>query len=491
MNENPGGSPNPLNPNPGTEPESNSNTLDANPSEPVEQVDAQMTGTVPADMDNSVTVEEVSEVEVDPLTQATNGLTGQPVTDPLARPMEQAPPPEVAPPKKKKTGLIIGIIVAVVVLIGGGIAAALVIMNMNRGDAVAKAIEKVVNGNIPSNVAVDGTINLQSNSENSLVSGVEIALDAKASTSSMLNSSVAMVTMTFQEGETASFEFDEIYASNGDLYLKIDGATAALEDYAKLMAVAGSSEVLETDETKCVTDESGETKCAGVEEVEVDCEEGTDCSQTIVQDEGDDMLSAMLEAYAGMLEVVDGEWLRISVDELSQMTNTAGEDDSNTTCLVNFAGNIKNYSNSVAETYNKNPFISSTTKNVTIAPKGNGPVYKVTFDSEKMDGFIGAMKNSSLGQELSSCVGDIDGLAEGVANLPEIYVEVDKDYNFTRLYFTSEVDDAGASLTTDLGFNYPENINVAEPVEYKDFSAVIQEIFMSMYNLPDGTVTAQ
>ena len=128
---------------------------------------------------------------------------------------------------------------------------------------------------------------------------------------------------------------------------------------------------------------------------------------------------------------------------------------------------------------------------MTIAPKGSGPVYRVTLDSKKMASFINTIQNSSLAQELSSCMGDIDNLADNVANLPEVYVEVDKDYNFTRLYFASEIGDAGANLTTDLGFNYPENINVAEPVEYKDFSSVIQEIFMSMYNLPEGTVIDQ
>ena len=46
------------------------------------------------------------------------------------------------------------------------------------------------------------------------------------------------------------------------------------------------------------------------------------------------------------------------------------------------------------------------------------------------------------------------------------------------------------TLTTDLGFAYPTNINVAEPVEYKDFSTTIQEIMTSMYVLP-GTETEE
>ncbi len=191
-----------------------------------------------------------------------------------------------------------------------------------------------------------------------------------------------------------------------------------------------------------------------------------------------------------MLEMVDGEWLRISVDELGQITSAMSE-DGETPCMVNLVGNINKYNNSVAELYNKNPFITSTTKDVTVAAKGGGPVHKVVLDSENLNNFVSAMQNSSLAQDLSSCMNEINDLTSEVSNLPEIYVEVDKDYNFTRLYFTSEPEDADMTLTTDLGFSYPENINIAEPTEYKDFSSVVQEIFMSMYDLSGETVVNQ
>ena len=87
MNENPGETPNPLNPNPEENPGASDIALDANPSEPIESV-------------NTVQPE-----QVDPLMQATDGITDQPSSDPMSRPMKQAPTAEPAtPPKKKKTG---------------------------------------------------------------------------------------------------------------------------------------------------------------------------------------------------------------------------------------------------------------------------------------------------------------------------------------------------------------------------------------------------
>ena len=65
-------------------------------------------------------------------------------------------------------------------------------------------------------------------------------------------------------------------------------------------------------------------------------------------------------------------------------------------------------------------------------------------------------------------------------DLPEIYVEVDGDNNFTRLYTNLKID--SGKLTIDLNFSYPTNINVTEPLEYQNFSEVIQDVSTSVYD---------
>ncbi|MBQ3453128.1 hypothetical protein IJG28_02985 [Candidatus Saccharibacteria bacterium] len=431
MNENPGETPNPLNPN-------------QPPAEPV----------VPADTAPTNAPE--------PATQPAEQLSA---TDPMSRPMEQAPVAEPVQPKKKKTGLVIGIVVAAVLLIGGGIAAAIVIMNMNRGDAVAAAMNKIISGETPQNVVVDGVIDIAPNDEDSPISNVRIALNSEASSSSMLNSSVAKVTASVTDGDDIEFEFDEVYAATGDLYFKIDGVADALSNYMYTM--------------EDVTAENAVTEDVIVDDVITDEQATFD-------------ITDMLAGFSGILDVVDGQWLKISVDELAQLSDGAMS-DSTLSCLNTFTNDIKNYNNSVAEMYKRNPFVTSTTGGVTLASQ-NYPVYKVTIDQEKFGTFVADLNGSELARNLYSCMGyddaevNTDDVVAEMNNLPALYVEIDNDDNFSRLYFTSDLDDSDATVTADLSFTYPTNINVAEPVEYKDFSSVIQEIFTSMYALPTGTI---
>ena len=61
--------------------------------------------------------------------------------------------------------------------------------------------------------------------------------------------------------------------------------------------------------------------------------------------------------------------------------------------------------------------------------------------------------------------------------MPVIYVEVDNDYNFTRLAFDISDNEGATSLSTDLGFSYPTNVNVAEPTDYKDLTTVLEQLY--------------
>lgn len=477
MNENPGEMPNPLNPAPGPMKEPMNNPLDANPAEgqPLDKA-----------------VKEIEAASIASTARPTVGTTTTPAAEgPMSRPMEQV---TVAPPEppKKKTGLIVGIVIAVILLIGGGVAAAILIMNMNKVDPVAKALEKIVTGNAPANVAIDGNFTLTPNDEESPVENIQIQLQSQASTTSFLNASSANVSIDFKNANPISFDFEEVYAANGDLYFKVDGLTGALEDYAKTMQTTTLNSELDLTETGCAEGEECETTTVTTDvlDVETNCvdREDTNCTGYTQTD-----LLTTLSGTLGMFEVIDGTWLRISTDELTNTTDLVPT-GSDTTCLVNLMSDMKDYNNSVAEIYNKNPFITSTTEGVTLASKNGGQVYKVQIDSEKFDAFIKEFQNSALIDKLFNCMNydnttaNVDDMVAQIDNLPTFYVELDKEYNFTRLYFVSDLSDDTITLTSDLGFKYPTNINVAEPEEYRDFSEVIQEIYSSMYLLPDETV---
>ena len=80
----------------------------------------------------------------------------------------------------------------------------------------------------------------------------------------------------------------------------------------------------------------------------------------------------------------------------------------------------------------------------------------------------------------SSSTINTDALINQLGELPDLYAEVDNDYNFSRIYFVVD-SSSDYTLTTDFSFTYPETINVAEPTEYKDFSDFMQEMMLNMY----------
>ena len=487
MNENPGGMPNPLNPTPAAGPAPNpmpSATPSPAPSPVTPVPTASPTpNTTPTQAPAQPVVPVTNTIKVDSLA-------------PEDRPMEKAAPTEAAPAKKKKTGLIAGIIAVVAVLVLGGVAAAIAIIMMNQVDPVTAAMKKIMDGEAPTNVAIDGDINITLNDEFSPVSNIKIALNSKLISSSAINNSVANVTTTIRNVGDFNIEFDEVYAGNGDLYFKIDGATSALEDSGILYLLNLSNQMPE--QIDCGED----AVCQTTEIQALTCTNGENCELTKIDDTklnvldgGQNVLDANTIAYfaslVGVIEVIDGEWLKVSVDELNMLSGgmTASSDIS---CVTNLVSNINTNSNSAIELYSKYPFISSTNKDVKLASK-NYPVYQISVDSEKFANFVNSIQNSEMTANLYSCLGWTDNVSVSkddvvkmVNTMPKIYAEVDSENNFTRLYLTSDLNNGEGTMMIDLGFSYPTNVNVSEPEEYKNFSDVIQEIMSSMYSLPAG-----
>lgn len=155
-------------------------------------------------------------------------------------------------------------------------------------------------------------------------------------------------------------------------------------------------------------------------------------------------------------------------------------------CVVNLISSLSANSNSATELYNKYPFIYATNKNIPIVSNQH-PVYKVDIDAENFASYMNSVRNAAWSEQIYSCLNieadtqiDENDATNIMRDLPEIYAEVDSDNNFTRLYVKTEID--SGKLTMDLNFSYPANVNVTEPLEYQDFSEVIQDMSTSIYD---------
>ena len=372
------------------------------------------------------------------VTNTDGTMPAQPMMDPMERPMQRAVEELPPKPKKKKTGLIIAAVISLFIAIGCGVAAALILLNNNKEDVVATAFGRLISGGAPTNLAVDGTVNVEFNDASSAISDMQINLKAEGVAKSMINTASAKLNANLRDGKSFSVDLGEVYAANGDLYLRVDGVTNMMDS----------------------------SYSAG----EVVTEEGTNSA----------------EALAGtlkLLEMIDGEWIRLSTDDLGTVAPATGS--STTVCLTNLVNDLAANSNIILGIYNKNPFIASTTDKLQVLSEKN-PIYKVLVDNEKLTGFLNEASGTAPMQNLAACTGSenaevsASAVEKTLREMPAVYVEIDENYNFTRLYV--EYDNGDMKVVADLDFTFPNNVNVPEPTEYKNLSTMLQELMTSMIN---------
>lgn len=515
MNENPEGTPNPLNNN--QESTSVDEILDANPAEPMEEVVETSEATVaevtpvqsePEPVETPVAQEEAIVTQSETIVAETPAMQTEPAVnttaktlDPTGRAMEQVAQPVVeSKSNHKKKGLIFAIIGCILLIIGIVAAIAAVILTMNKPSPVSAAMQKIMSGNAPRNVAIDGDINILMNDPTALIKRINIDFDSDTVVGSMINTSSAVLTLTDRTNNDYSAKFEEIYAANGDLYFKMEGATDLLEDSHVLDLFTSS---INSADVNCITDETGTTNCTTVEVEDCATADGTDCVATLEESatsevtagegatvvaETPTLNSALTQTVMSIVEASDGIWLRLSTDDLSLTDSTGLVDNSSISCVTNLVSDVNKNSNSAFDMYSKYPFIVSSDKNVLISSKQN-PVYQISLDTKNFTNYINAISNTELAGTLYSCMGwqnnatvTESDVAKIVDAMPKIYAEVNSDNNFTRLYLESDINEGVAHATIDLGFSYPTNVNVTEPVEYTNYADLIQKLFSGMFN---------
>ncbi len=409
-----------------------------------------------------------------------NGMPGAPVPmatmsvnslDPTGRPMEKVVP--VAPPvKKKKTGLIVGIIVAAVVIIALIVTLIVLLLSNQKDESVSKAVQKYISGDTPTNLHLKADININTSTAGSPVKSLNLSIDSKSVQNSSINSTDGVVSFTTFENKDFDAQFHEVGSTDGSVYFKIDGFTDSVKESGILNYAIPTAP-------------SGPSDC--VSEVEGDCSNGATVDtlspgyNTALQP---DYTTAIFSA-ASILELtenLDGKWFKLSQDDVGKITNDQNKSDQLLSCLTSLSSEYKQNANTVAGIYSKHPFISSTTEGVTLE-KEEYPVHSVIVDPDNLTEFINASLNTNVGNSTRTCFGvarnansiEAEAVAEFVNSLPEILVEVDEQFNFTRLYTIIRLSD-DVTAYAELHFDYPENVNVKEPEDYIDLRAAIEQI---------------
>ena len=198
------------------------------------------------------------------------------------------------------------------------------------------------------------------------------------------------------------------------------------------------------------------------------------------------MTDSILEFF-GVFEVIDDEWIKIPMSDFSNVSDLV-QVNMPTQCLIDASEKLSEYSNTIAELYNKNQFINYTTDGLKVAQKKD-TLYQLKFDADKLTAFINSISNSGFANELLACMGGqatnldipVESVEQIVDVLPEIYVEIDGQDNFTRVYLTLSTPDGNTSVTADLSLSYPTELNIKEPDVYIDINEVLSRLLTMFY----------
>lgn len=521
MNENPEGTPNPLNPAPGTGEEmaAGTGTLDFMetapapepaaepeiPAEPVAPVEPTMATepqtpevteapTVP-EVQNTIEATEAIPVQEAPATaepvdiatfatttttetiepapvsennfdtlgtsdtpdEVVHVRTEQTLSFPMNKPAsaEPAPGPElvakdsiVEPAGKngKKKAFIIGAIVFLMVAVICGATAVAIMMMGKTDDRPTKALEKLINGQVPNIIAVQGNINMLSDADNEFMTTIgsaNIDLNGKFDTESGMADVTAKFKLDIGE-EQITFNVDTIRNEDADDFVKIRG----IKDLAN------------SDALSVLIGYPSESSAASV-------------------------------IYGSLFESIDEQW--ISLTEGSSSTNFLGYyTDSSSMCPVEKIKTLSNYGKEIAEKYNDNQFLTFSTEKLAIVKKQN-TLYEVKIDAEKLAAFMNSIASSKFVNELEACLGDAttkifntdtETVKKVIDMFPAIYVEIDDSYNFTRLYLKFNTDTGASSMSTTVDFllSYPAKMDIETPSDYTTFNTIIENLYSNIYS---------
>ena len=408
MNENPEGTPNPLNPAPADEAKTDT--------APVEPAPAEARAEAPA-----------------PAAEAPAPVSEEPAGT------------VVEPVKKKKTGLIVLIVILVLAIIGGAVAAILILNPFGNGngggngggdkDAVSKAIVKLLSSTEgPKKLGTKGTIEVTAGSASIPFKTIDATIDAGYDVETGKSSGDVTLGVALSSTDEINIKVSEMLVDK-KLYLK---ATTDKE--------VDTTDIDEDDETA--------------------------------------QYSLMIASFINML---GGKWISMSLTDATSGL-PSGSTNETAQCLIEAMKDTSDTKIDLGGIYQNNKFVTSSTDSLKISKK-NDPLYKLGVDSEKAASFVNAVANELGSSDAAKCIDTTSSeevtaeqISEIVKELPDVYVEVNSDYNFTRFYTNYTASDESLGIKVDLTLNYNPTIEATAPSD----SIKLEDLFRSMYQNPSA-----
>ena len=442
MSENPEGTPNPLNPN------------TADPAEPAPAEPAENPAD-PAPAPEGAVEEKPAETNLDTMSSEPKGSIVEPAN------------------KKSKKGLIACLVILLLALIGGGVAAAIIFLGGGsggepEGDAVSKAVTKLFKGEIK-DTTFSGTLDITASNSILPFSKVSASFDGGYAFSTNENYANATLTIGFSGGSSIKAGLSEVFDKDKNLFIKLTG---------------DSNSSAKTETTNCAHDTTGMTNCGNDDDddlmvVDCDSEDGDECYDYDDDDYDVVMPVDYSQVFDSIIAMIGNKWIRISASDIKSYLGGSGypagyEPTGLTQCLSSAFSNSKSASIDLAGLYEKNNFITSSTNDTKISKKNN-KLFKLGIDTEKLANFVNSVSEKVDTSVLKKCGFKVneataDDFTKIIQYLPTTYVEINGNYEITRLYLDFKLSGTEIGATTDVDLKYDGTVTINTPTEYTDFS---------------------
>lgn len=134
--------------------------------------------------------------------------------------------------KKSKKPIIITAIILVLLAVSAAVAAILILNPFASHDAVPAAISKLFNSGVPENVKMTGAVTTFDNNKDAVSASIMMDFTTEINTKTGENTASATINATLPGStDTFAFNVNELHTKGGDLYLKL-GGMAVLKDFS-------------------------------------------------------------------------------------------------------------------------------------------------------------------------------------------------------------------------------------------------------------------
>jgi hypothetical protein len=196
------------------------------------------------------------------------------------------------------------------------------------------------------------------------------------------------------------------------------------------------------------------------------------------------MSSGITSFLSDAVSRLDGQWFKISVDDivnsdlLSSMDSSQKQQIENTyNCVVNLMSNGSTYAKEMTDLYSQHKFINMTA--------GQDSYYNISLSARPLTDYLNALPRTNLFGNLTSCLGatnvstttlNPEDVEDVLGQLPSVSAKFDgfMDHTLTAMKISQKTD--MYDMNADIKITYPDNLSIPAPTDATPIMERVEEL---------------